>query len=61
MIEPQIRTDPRGGYLVPSVSAPGAWHRVRLSPARCDCKGFQYRRRCRHLLAVIAMYDARED
>jgi hypothetical protein len=29
-------------------------HRVEISGniARCDCKGFTYRRRCRHLVAV---------
>jgi SWIM zinc finger len=57
MIETQIRTDPRGGYLVPSASSPGAWHRVRLSPAWCDCKGFWYWRLCRHVLAVVELYE----
>lgn len=47
------------GYLVPSASEPGTMHYVRLSPTSCDCKGFQYRGRCRHVLAVVAMYDAR--
>jgi SWIM zinc finger len=47
------------GYLVPSISEPGTMQAVRLSPASCDCKGFQYRGLCRHVLAVVAMYDAR--
>jgi hypothetical protein len=48
------------GYLVPSASEPDTMHYVRLSPASCDCKGFQYRGLCRHVLAVVAMYETQE-
>jgi hypothetical protein len=55
-----IRSDGPGAYLVPSASEPGAMHYVRLSPAHCDCKGFQHRGLCRHVLAVVAMYETQE-
>jgi hypothetical protein len=54
---PEILPDARGGYLVASASEPGTYHRVRLGPVEhCDCKGFQYRGRCRHVEAVQAFY-----
>jgi SWIM zinc finger len=55
-----ITPDGPGAYLVPSASEPGTMHYVRLSPASCDCKGFQYRGLCRHVLAVVAMYETQE-
>ena len=54
---PEILPDARGGYLVASASEPGTSHSVRLGPVEhCDCKGFQYRGRCRHVEAVKALY-----
>lgn len=35
----------------------GGWHRVRLHESgrwTCDCRGFSYRQRCRHLDLVLA-------
>ena len=40
------------GALVASQSQPGGWHVVR--DGQCDCRGFQYRGRCRHVTAVAA-------
>lgn len=40
----------RDGALVASQSQPGFWHVIRNG--RCDCTGFAYRGRCRHLSAV---------
>ena len=37
---------------VPSATVPGLYHLV--SSAGCDCKGFSYRRTCRHWRAVQA-------
>jgi SWIM zinc finger len=48
------------GYLVPSASEPGSMHYVQLAPESCDCKGFRYRGLCRHVLAVVAMYQEQE-
>ena len=56
----QIIPDGPGAYLVPSRSAEGTMHYVRLNPGSCDCRGFQYRGYCRHLTSVVAMYDAQE-
>lgn len=39
-----------GVILVASKSEPGAWHHT--TPSTCDCKGFQYRRTCRHIGAL---------
>ena len=52
-----ITPDGPGAYLVPSASELGTMHYVCLSPASCDCKGFRYRGVCRHVLAVVAMYE----
>jgi hypothetical protein len=38
------------GALVASKSEPGGWHVVQRG--RCDCKGYQYRGQCRHLVAL---------
>jgi len=38
------------GALVASKSQPGVWYVVRAG--QCQCKGYQYRSRCRHLDAV---------
>ncbi len=53
-----IRTDGPGAYLVPSASEEAVMHRVTLAPEHCDCKGFQYRGRCRHITAVVEWYEA---
>jgi uncharacterized Zn finger protein len=50
----QIIPGAHGSALVASVSAPGGWHRVAYG--QCDCKGYQYRGHCRHLVAV-AVYN----
>jgi len=50
-----LQVEPRGPgvYRVTGGSEP---HRVEIAAdvARCDCKGYQYRHRCRHLDAVAA-------
>ena len=38
------------GALVSSASVPGGWHVVK--DGTCDCLGYQYRGRCRHVAAV---------
>jgi hypothetical protein len=35
--------------LVPSASQPGKFHLVDPVARQCDCKGWEYRRQCRHL------------
>lgn len=35
--------------LVPSISEPGKFHVVDPINHTCDCKGFEFRRTCRHL------------
>jgi len=40
----------KNGSLVSSKSQPGGWHIVK--DGACDCKGFEYRGKCRHLAAV---------
>jgi hypothetical protein len=35
--------------LVPSASQPGLYHLVDPINRQCDCKGWEYRRQCRHL------------
>jgi hypothetical protein len=35
--------------LVPSASQPGKFHLVDPIARTCDCRGFEFRRRCRHL------------
>lgn len=38
--------------LVRSRSRPGVTHRVQIiggRPRRCECEGYQYRRRCNHM------------
>jgi hypothetical protein len=42
------------GALVSSRSVPGSWHLVK--GGQCDCKGFEFRGKCRHVAAVV---DAR--
>ena len=37
-------------YLVHSHSEPDTWHEC--SRITCDCRGYQYRGRCRHIAAV---------
>lgn len=36
--------------LVASATTPGQWYEV--AEGRCECKGFRYRQRCRHLLVA---------
>ncbi len=48
----QVIVGKNGSGLVSSKSEPGAWHSVKNGA--CDCKGYQYRGRCRHLGAVAA-------
>jgi hypothetical protein len=55
----EIRTDGPGAYLVQS-SDGETFYQVRLSPQSCQCKGFQYRSKCRHVAAVLAMYQETE-
>ena len=43
------------GALVASKSEPGGWHVVRNGG--CDCEGYQYRGRCRHIAAAQAVID----
>ncbi len=47
------------GALVASRSEPGAWHLVH--GGKCDCLGYEYRGRCRHVAAVDALSSARVD
>lgn len=50
--------DAAGGvYRVRSRSAE-LWHVVTLDPARCDCDGFKYRKRCAHLEVARQYADA---
>jgi len=42
--------------LVASCSEPGTWHHVQ--GGRCDCKGFTYRGKCRHLGVADEAYHA---
>lgn len=35
--------------LIPSASEPGKFHLVDPVNRQCDCKGWEYRRTCRHL------------
>lgn len=44
--------------LVASHSEVGRWHVVR--PESCDCKGFQYRTRCRHLAIAFPSIESCE-
>lgn len=39
--------------LVASKSEAGIWHRI--EGGRCDCRGFQYRGACRHLVAAARL------
>lgn len=39
--------------LVPSQSEPGTYHVIDPVARTCDCKGFAYRGRCRHLAALV--------
>lgn len=39
--------------LVASKSEAGTWHRI--EDGRCDCRGFQYRGACRHLVAAARL------
>src|SRR6266511_4437465 len=50
-----IRANGPGAYLVQS-SDGETWYQVRLAPERCQCKGFQYRSKCRHVTAVVEWY-----
>jgi hypothetical protein len=43
-------------YMMASATEAGVWHTV--TPRWCDCKGFAYRRRCRHIAAARAYIDA---
>jgi len=38
--------------LVASATAPGQWYEV--AEGQCECKGFHYRQRCRHLAVADA-------
>jgi hypothetical protein len=51
------RTGRRLAVAVPSASVPGKFHLTTASS--CDCRGFQFRRTCRHLEAVRAEIAAR--
>ena len=52
-----IVRDGMNAYLVPSRTNPEQPHYVRLNPASCDCRGFEFRGVCAHVLAVVAMYQ----
>ena len=39
-------------FYVKSASNPGGFHIVRLE-AKCDCEGFKYRLKCRHIRHVF--------
>jgi hypothetical protein len=48
------------GYLVES-SAGDSWYEVRLAPASCTCKAFQYRSGpCKHIRHVVEMFSNQE-
>jgi SWIM zinc finger len=51
---PILAYDRRTGQpvaLLPSCSTPDAYHVVTMD-GRCDCRGFQFRGRCRHIALV---------
>jgi hypothetical protein len=52
------RTGRQVAVLVPSASMPNKYHVV--TSQSCDCRGFQFRRTCRHLEAVRAEIAARQ-
>ena len=61
MIHPsQIVRDGMNAYLVPSRTNPEQPHYVRLNPASCDCRGFEFRGVCAHVMAVVRMYEEQE-
>jgi hypothetical protein len=52
------RTGRQFAVAVPSASQPNKFHLT--STTRCDCKGFEYRGRCRHVDQVRAEVAARK-
>lgn len=44
------------GYQVPSESEPGQWHTC--TPRWCDCRGFFWRKRCKHITQAAAYVEA---
>jgi hypothetical protein len=52
------RTGRRRAVAVPSASTPNLYHLT--TATSCDCRGFQFRRTCRHLEAVRAEIAARQ-
>ena len=43
---------------VESKSKPGSYHVVDTVAVTCDCRGFQYRGKCRHLAAAMPKPEA---
>ena len=56
----RIMRDGTNAYLVPSRTNPEQPHYVRLNPASCDCRGFEFRGVCAHVMAVVRMYEEQE-
>jgi hypothetical protein len=52
------RTGRQLAVAVPSASTPNKFHLT--TATSCDCRGFQFRRTCRHLEAVRAEIAARQ-
>lgn len=50
---------PHGGALVKSASDESGWHLVEHGV--CDCRGYYYRGRCRHVVAVAEYYGLDRD
>jgi len=56
--KPRVRRLGPGRYLVESSSKPGTGHPVTAD--YCPCKGFTYRRHCKHVALVQALAPAME-
>lgn len=44
------------GYLIPSATEPDVYYAT--TPTWCGCRGYQFRRRCRHITAAKAYIDS---